>query len=50
MSNMDEVINSVKYIINNGGKDFYVLIPNYPTKSEDLNLFSIKTMEKGIVN
>ncbi len=50
MSNMDEVINSVKYIINNGGKDLCVLhcISNYPTKSEDLNLFSIKTMEKEL--
>ena len=47
MSNMDEVEDSVKYVLKNGCKELVVLhcISNYPTKNEDLNLFAIKTMK-----
>jgi len=50
MSNMDEVEDSVKYVLNNGCKELVLLhcISNYPTKNEDLNLFAIKTMKEKI--
>lgn len=50
MSNMDEVENSVKYVLTNGCKDLAVLhcISNYPTKNEDLNLNAIKTMKEKL--
>lgn len=50
MSNMDEVEDSVNYVLNNGCKELVLLhcISNYPTKNEDLNLFSIKTMKENI--
>ena len=48
MSNMDEVEDSVKYVLKNGCKELVVLhcISNYPTKNEDLNLNAIKTMKE----
>ena len=50
MSNMDEVENSVKYVLKNGCSDLVVLhcISNYPTKNEDLNLNAIKTMKNKL--
>ena len=52
MSNMDEVENSVKYVLNNGCKELVVLhcISNYPTKNEDLNLNAIKTMKEKLAS
>jgi len=51
MSNMDEVENSVKYVIDNGCSELVVLhcISNYPTKNKDLNLLAIKTMKDKLV-
>lgn len=50
MSNMDEVEDSVKYVLKNGCKELVVLhcISNYPTRNEDLNLNSIKTMKEKL--
>ena len=50
MSNMDEVENSVKYVLKNGCNNLAVLhcISNYPTKNEDLNLNAIKTMKEKL--
>jgi len=50
MSNMDEIENSVKYVLDNGCKGLVVLhcISNYPTKNEDLNLFAIKSMKENL--
>jgi N,N'-diacetyllegionaminate synthase len=50
MSNMDEVEDSVKYVLKNGCKELVVLhcISNYPTKDEDLNLNAIKTMKEKL--
>jgi N,N'-diacetyllegionaminate synthase len=46
MSNLNEVIDSVNYVIKNGCPEVVVLhcISNYPTKNEDLNLKAIRTM------
>ena len=50
MSNMNEVEDSVKYVLKNGCKKLVVLhcISNYPTKKEDLNLRAIKTMKENL--
>lgn len=50
MSNMEEVEDSVKYVLKNGCTKLVVLhcISNYPTKNEDLNLNSIKTMKEKL--
>lgn len=50
MSNMDEVLASVKYILDNGCKDLVVLhcVSNYPTNLKDLNLLTIKTMKEKL--
>ena len=46
MSNLNEVIDSVNYVIKNGCPEVVVLhcVSNYPTKNEDLNLKAIRTM------
>ena len=51
MSNMDEVLNSVKYIFKYGCKELVVLhcISCYPTKNKDLNLLSIRTMKSKLL-
>lgn len=51
MSNMDEVENSVKYLLKNGCTELVVLhcISNYPTKNKDLNLNAIKTIKKNML-